>query len=434
MLRPTDFLLQECKNVRSLLRNTLRYTYSSESSVDIYRECLARLDLIDIGFHTLRVNDTDELQELWVQLSRLSVLTGRVERSHIEEFSWPFARSLKELATSVCSGADSGEPPLFLFSADDELSSYEVETEQNAPGLLQRPLFSINFPRSLKPFVLLHAILGHEIGHAAFAIPKLSARLRKEVIDVLVAESPLADLGNFEKWVYRTRSKLSIEFMVEKAHISWPEELYCDLFGMVTMGPSYLGANCSLLLPFDMRTVSSSHPPGLTRYWMTDSAAKCLKWSDAMNSPPLVKQAATKYFGTLSAIAQKVPRAFQLLQPKQIRAAVGNLQRILQPMGKTLFAMPPQAEIKRMVERLLAARPPVESVVSKALHVSNVHVDFRSILLAGWLAWHSDRRNEEKLDFASVNMLCERAVLLQSAVDYWETNKHRRSKSRARAK
>ena len=434
MFRPTDFLLQECKNVRSLLRNTLRYTYSSESSVDIYRECLARLDLIEDGFRVLKEDDTDVLQELWVQLSHLSVLIGRVERSHIEEFSWPFARSLKELATNVCSSVDSGGPPLFLFSADDQLLSYEVETEQSAPGLLQRPLFSINFPRSLKPFVLLHAILGHEIGHAAFAIPKLAAQLRREVIDVLIADSPLSDINEFEQWVYNTKSPLSIEFMPEKAHVSWPEELYCDLFGMVMMGPSYIGANCSLLLPFDMRAVSNSHPPGLTRYWMMNLGAQRLGWRAALNGSPKIRQSSNSYFDALSKAASKVPKKFQLLQSVQVGTAVSRLLEILEPLGQTLFSMPPQAEVARMVERLLAARPPVESTISKTLDISNQRVDLRSILLAGWLAWHSAGRSREKLDFMNLNMLCERAVLLQCAVDYWDTNKHRRSESHARPK
>lgn len=428
MLSASDFLLQECKNVRSLLRNTLRYGYSSESSADIYRECVARLDLIEFGFGVLHADDTDELQELWVQLSRLSSLIGRVERSHIEEFSWPFARSLHELANSVCGGADSSQAPVFFFSADDELSSYEVDTEQNAPGLLQRPLFNVNFPRSLKPFVLLHSILGHEIGHAAFAIPKLSAQLRKEVVDVLVAGSPLADLDRFVKWVNNTKSPLGIEFMVEKAHVNWPQELYCDLFGLLMMGPSYLGASCSLLLPFDMRAVSSSHPPGLTRYWIANVATEGLAWRTMLKKQKQLRQPAESYFGALSTAASKVPKKFQLLKAEQIALAVDKLASILEPMGNALFPMPSSDVLGRMVSRLLAARPPIESTVSRVLAISNEQADFRSILFAGWLAWHSSKLDKKTLSFVDLNLLCERGVLLQSAVDYWDSNKHLRSK------
>src|SRR5262245_56480587 len=211
MLEAKDFLAQECRNVRALLQNTLRYNYTSESSAAIYRECHSRLNLLEHGFKILEDDELDELRELWVQLSNLSVLIGNVERSHIEEFSWPFARALRELATGVC-GQDGIASPLFFFSSDDELSSYAVETEQYMPGLLERPLFNVKFPRSLKSFVLLHAILAHELGHAAYAVPKLSQAIKASVIDTLIHDSALTSLDSLDKWIQKTRSRINIDF------------------------------------------------------------------------------------------------------------------------------------------------------------------------------------------------------------------------------
>jgi hypothetical protein len=429
MLGAKEFLAQECRNVRTLLQNTLRYNYTSESSADIYRECHSRLNILEHGFKILEDDELDELRELWVQLSNLSILIGNIERSHIEEFSWPFARSLRELATGVC-GRDGIASPLFFFSSDDELSSYAVETEQYTPGLSQQPLFNIKFPRSLKSFVLLHAILAHELGHAAYAIPKLSNEIKTSVIDKLIHGSALAAPDSLDKWIQQTKSCISLEFSLDRAHASWPEELYCDLFGLLMIGPSYIGANSSLLLPFDMRSVSSTHPPGLTRIWMLNEAVKHLGWTRALSSPPNVKQATNGYLGELDIAAKKVPQKFRLLDTLKIRTAVAELQRIIGTMGATMFEFPPPKLLGEMVDSLLLARPPVESKVDQKLRIQNEHVDFRWILLAGWLVWHLSRAKKKGLSFSDINMLCERAVLIQSAVEHWNSNLSRRSRKR----
>jgi hypothetical protein len=434
MFRSTHFLLQECENVRNLLRNTLRYAYSSKSSSEVYSECLDRLELIEFGFKVLHEDDVDELQELWVQLSKLSELIGRIERSHIEEFSWPFARALQNLAIRVCadSSADVGDgKPLFFISADDELSSYQVETELNAPGLNKRPLFNIIFPRSLKNFVLLHPILGHEVGHAAFAVPKLAARLRKEVVDVLIAGSPLDDASQLEKWLDRARGGADPEFLVEKAKVLWPEELYCDLFGLLLMGPSYVGANSSLLLPFDMRNVADTHPPGLTRHWVMNEAVEALGWRRKLGGPAALKQPVNTYFDTLSKAAARVPKSFRLLSSLQIKKATEALVSFLEPMSPALFQLPKAEHLQRMVALLLKVRPPIESKVSADLKISNENVDFRSILLAGWLAWHSKKRDEKEFSFTALNLLCDRGIQLQTAVDHWQSNKASRMRCNA---
>lgn len=138
MLAPRDYRLQECENVRNLLRDTLRYSYCSKSSKDVYAECLDRLQLIERAFDLLEEDNEDILEEMSNQLSELSELIGRVERSRIEEFSWPFALALQNLALRICTeGMRAGDPiPRFFISADDELNSYQIITEQSAAGFI----------------------------------------------------------------------------------------------------------------------------------------------------------------------------------------------------------------------------------------------------------------------------------------------------------
>src|SRR5206468_395429 len=79
---------------------------------------------------------------------------------------------------------------------------YCVFTETYWPSTLRyKRILHIVFPRTNKYHVLLHAIFGHEIGHAAYAIPRLQSRLDKDVIAPLFADTPLADVASAEAWL-----------------------------------------------------------------------------------------------------------------------------------------------------------------------------------------------------------------------------------------
>jgi len=90
-------------------RNTLRYAYSSKSTQDVYNECLKRIQLIQDAFGILNEGDEDELQELSSAL-RIEPIDSRVERSRIEEFSWPFALALQNLADKICAATKTRIP------------------------------------------------------------------------------------------------------------------------------------------------------------------------------------------------------------------------------------------------------------------------------------------------------------------------------------
>lgn len=432
MLRPREFLLLECKNVRNLLHDTLRYAYSSKSSTQVYEECLARLQLIESELQAADDSDTEDIQELWVQLTGLAELIGRVERSHIEEFSWPFARALQSLAIDVCNDPrNPSESPLFFISAENDLASYEIDTEQGSAGLRCRSLFNIIFPRSLKHFSLLHPILGHEVAHAAFAVPPIGDRIVTDVLAPLTAGSPLSDRSRFQNWLQSVGQTLESDF-IDYALLQWPEELYCDLFGLLMMGPSYLGATCTLSQPFDVRSASDSHPPTLTRYWMLESAITQLGWRpDANESRTGLGALKSAYFGAFSSLLAGTSRGFKLLRSSSIKLALANLREFLTPMGNALFEMPPAKSLNAMVRRLQLARPPVESTFSNRLTVTNDDIDFRSILFAGWLASHGELTRIPEPKFLNLNLLCDRGILQQSAVDYWKNEPLARRSSQA---
>jgi hypothetical protein len=421
-----EFRLQECENVRDLLRNTLRYAYGSKSSQEVYNECLKRIQLIQDAFGILNDEDEDELQELSNQLSELSKLIGRVERSRIEEFSWPFALALQNLADKICAAnKDPGSAkPLFFISADDELSSYQIETEQGRAGIIDSPLFSIVFPRSLKHFVLLHPILGHELGHAANSATQHAALLQREVLDPLIKKSPLSDIVQFEKWLKSTSSDMDLDQRTD-AVWSWQEEFFCDLFGLLLMGPSYIGATISLLRPFKLNSISESHPPSATRFWMLEQAVRHLGWRQRYSGNKSLKKSVIAYFDSLTTLALNTPKKYRLLRESQITLALEGLQSFMRTIPEVNFLPPEPEQVARMCTRLLNGCPPAASDVSLSLKVTNVSLDFRSILFAGWLTWMSNERQKSDLSFTKLNMLCQRGILQQRAVDVWATYSER---------
>ena len=426
MFAAGEFRLQECENVRDLLRNTLRYAYSSKSSQDVYNECLKRIQLIQDAFGILNEEDEDELQELSNQLSELSQLIGRVEQSRIEEFSWPFALALQNLADKIC--AANKDPlsakPLFFISADDELTSYQIETEQGRAGIIDSPLFSIVFPRSLKHFVLLHPILGHELGHAANSATQHAEPLQREVLDPLIEKSPLANIVKFEKWLKSTGSEMDLD-QITNAVWSWQEEFFCDLFGLLLMGPSYIGATISLLRPFKLHSISESHPPSATRFWMLEQAVNQLGWRKRYSGNKSLKKSVNAYFDSLTTLALNIPKKYKLLRESQITAALERLIFFMRAIPEAHFLPPEPAQVAQMCTRLLNGCPPTASDVSQSLQVTNVSVDFRSILFAGWLTWMSDERKKGDLSFIKLNMLCQRGILQQRAIDVWTTYSER---------
>lgn len=422
MLAPSEYRLQECKNVRDLLRDTLRFAYSSKSSKDVYAECFQRLQLIEDAFKTLDEDNEDILEELSNQLSDLSELIGRVERSRIEEFSWPFALALQSLALKICTARkrEGDSAPCFFISADDELNSYQIITEQSVPGFIVTPLFNIIFPRSLKNFVLLHPILGHELGHAAISAPQHSQMLLEDVLNPLTAKSPLQDLTKFQKWLVKIKADLDLDEQT-RAVDAWQEELYCDLFGLLLMGPSYVGATTSLLRPFKTRTASDSHPPSLTRFWVIEQAVSFLGWRASLLKRGPLNKAIKRYFSSLTELASGVPAKYRLLSARQIQESLERLDKFLDTIPGVKCPTQDLNQIARMRALMLKGCPPVATDITANLKIGNPSVDFRSVLFAGWLTWMSEEHSKSALDFYQLNMLCQRGILQQSAVDVWNS-------------
>jgi hypothetical protein len=449
MLRLKEFLEQECRNVRQLLNDTLRNAYSVEVGKKFYLECSSRVDTLERQIRDVAPDDLKTQGLLSSRLSELSELIAGIERSHIGEFSWPFAEALNQLAVDICKHEEALPSPefdpLFFISAEGGLLAYSVSFEPLSEEMshAKNRIFNVIFPRSLKHSVLLHPILGHEIGHAAYSHINMCERLDREVLDPLLKGSKFADVKSLKDWFSRVSGVHVPREAANEIFEDWKEELLCDLFGLVVMGPSFVMAHRSLLRTIDPpgNELSSTHPPKLTRYWMIDVATRHLEWDE------FAKKAAGPFASAVKSCHEScgeplkaMPKEYKVFREDSIRNAVDGLKQILGPINGAVYKIPPYQEIEAMVARICEATPPIRTIVSipngrgASHNLENPASDFRSILLAGWLAWHKRTNVKNQIPFSVINRLCDLGLLHLQGISKWNVHEHAMGSRNDRAK
>jgi hypothetical protein len=436
---PKEFLLHECENVRTTLKDVLRHDYAAGSSRDFYNEFSRRIDSLESLIQPADSTDVSALGMFAVELSRLSSLVHHMERSHAGEFPWPFTEYLQDLATPLCTehlAENEGEPIIRVY-AEGGLFSYQINLEDDLSVLdLGRRIFTIVFPRTLKHHVLLHAIFGHEIGHAAWTIPQHQADLRNRVLGPLKGSGRLTSTSQATAWLQdakapapvidlRNQYDPSYSQIDNNKYELWFQEFMCDLMGLVTFGGSFLAAHQTLLLALDPTGYQwgPSHPPYACRKAMLWHACRHLKWDEfpaTVKDPKLradIDAFVNSYAGATAAGSWE-----DVFTPQQVGAAVDALLSILNAAGTSCFVMPDEATLLPLVQMLDGQIPPCGSDLSGAETPENRSVDFRHILMAGWLvAERANRGAGPQPGFLQLNKLCEMGLLQQRAIDLYRS-------------
>jgi hypothetical protein len=440
-----QFLLNECTNVRYTLREVLRHDYAAGSSEAFYKELSERLEFLRKLIEPADPSDTSALGTFAGELSLLSALVHQIERSHAGEFSWPFAESLVDLAVPICKERISSSPatePIIRVYAEGGLDSYKINLESDLSQLYTgRRIFTIVFPRTLKHQVLLHSIFGHEIGHAAWTIPGQRAKLLKNVVKPLYERGPLSSTSTATAWLRDKKAPDPVEQFRKQypdpyyteidrdQWESWFQEFMCDLFGMVSFGPSFLAAHKTLLSALDPTGYrwGPQHPPYACRKAMLWRACEYLGWNryiDKLKNSRL--RASVRHFRD-EYIGKSTPGAWEdVFTAGQVGRAVDSLAQILKDASSEPFPFPDEATLSQLVTMLLDRIPACGSDLSNSKNRRNRGIDFRHILFAGWLAWssiESERKDEQDLDFSQMNKLCEMGLLHQRAIDLYEQEK-----------
>lgn len=431
-----DFLAQECANLKGVLEETLRFKYGLEGtgSKEFFEECQARLTFLADEVSKADESNHDLLQNISALLNGLTSLISRIERSSIGEYSWPFVEELKRIATAICTEptlTNPKTPPQIYVLAGGGLDAYAIHPEVNRPSGSSKRIHTIIFPRTLKHFVLLHAILGHEVGHAMWRCSQHQNALRVIVNQHLFNAGVFSNPAETAAWLYsanapdRVKQILTVQaargvneknfFSVAASWLAWIEEILCDFIGLVTFGPSFIAAECNLLYACDPAGSGPgpNHPPVGCRVNYLLSAAQLLGFA-TQNFSSLSTRTYTQAFWAHLNTKRQNNAWFDVFTHQQIRDAADALANLLQAMPPALYGSPSNDDFSQLISMLEKIVPPVGSSLDETRSVLSRHVDFRHILYAGWVI---SATPPPKISFAQINRLCEHGIMQQRAVD-----------------
>ena len=430
MASSKKFLLQECANVKDVLDETLRYKYGKDGSKDFYDECSVRLAFTRQGVERAAEDDFDALAAFSSQINDLTKLIARIERSSIGEYSWPFVEELKEMATAICTEATlfgDATPPKIHVLSEGGLGTYAIDPEANRPSGSQRKILTIILPRTLKHYVLLHPILGHEIGHAIWANAKHQSTLKN------IRKNQLSKTGSVFESPQTTASRLysgDAPFAVRQSLIrlrgidesnifkhadwdAWLEELLCDLIGLLTFGPSFVAAACHLLHGLDPTGVhfGPAHPPVAWRLNMLLEGANILKY-DRTDIPGTEISEAVEAFWTDLKTHKAAETWSDVFTRADLEGAISGIEQLLTEHPPAIYPNDAEKDIERLFLDLKRRVPPAGFHVDEDDKLCCPLIDFRHILYAGWVYGKRD----EALPIVQLNRLCEHAIMQQRAI------------------
>jgi hypothetical protein len=424
------FLLQECKNVDRLLKQTLRFEYGADGSQGYYEECATRLAYIDGEICAADEQDSILLGSLCRDLNELSRLICRIERSSLGEYSWPFVEELKVIATAICTEANlSSSPPQIFVLADGGLDCYAIYPEQRKPSTAKRLLLTIVFPKSLKHFVLLHTILGHELGHALWRCSQHQQALKRNVLRVVIGKGSLLESSatieahllhkdapkEVADWLLVLQQNgINKGKLFEWANYSaWIEEILCDLIGLMTFGPGFAAALRELLYGLDGTGVEFGPNHPLTA-WRVNMILRCAELLGYDKSPAgQGNTAPVDEFWRAMKSARRASPWFDVFTDDQLVQAIAALQKILGAHPPALYPDSDEMTIDSLCGQLKKHVPPVGFALDAHREPVCAKIDFRHIIYAGWIVSESTGAS---IPFDTINKLCEHAIMQQRAI------------------
>jgi hypothetical protein len=426
------FLQQECNNLGSVLEETLRFKYGLEGSKEFFDECQVRLKFISAELSRISDTDSPQLQQAAFFLVELSGLISRIERSSVGEYSWPFVEELKRIANAICTEATLTDPnalPKIHVLSDGGLDKYAIYTEANRPSSAGKRILTIVFPRSLKHFVLLHSILGHEIGHAMWQCSKHQGALKVILDNELFSGGVFADTVSTAKWLYSPTAPSAVKtqlaswsakglnqsnFFQWASWRAWTEEILCDFIGLLTFGPSFVAAESTLLYSLDPSGtgIGQRHPPVGCRMNYLFAGAGFRGFTITNYGDASLKSSVDLFWSELKGKCQPDPW-FDVFSDTQIRNTADAIATLLQSLAPALYVQPTEPDLKHMMDQLARLIPPTGFQVDSRPSFRCRNIDFRQILFAGWAA----SANLKTLGFEHINRLCGHGILQQRAID-----------------
>lgn len=433
MWTPKTFLEQECSNLGHVLRETLRFKYGLDGSKEFFEECQVRLAFIKSELAVVSDDETKRLRKLTEELGDLSGLISRIERSSIEEYSWPFVQRLKDIANSACSEATLKDPkslPMVHVLSDGGLDAYRIYPEQSRPSSSKKRILTIVFPRTLRHFVLLHSILGHELGHAMWSSPQHQGALRYILQKHLTAEGAFKDEAATAAWLYAEDAPTEVKKQLHEWNQSdvdegtffsraavwdaWIEEILCDFIGIATFGPSFIAACCNLFYAVDPSglRVGPEHPPVACRANYLLTAATHLGLDRIEYKDSFLNESVDRFWQALRS-KRHSDKWCTVFSETQIRGAIEAISQYMANLPPAGYVQPNEGDLSSLLSQIRTLVPPAGFKIGRNLTFQLRSVDFRHVLYAGWVV----STDAAKIPFEKINRLCEHAIMQQLAID-----------------
>jgi hypothetical protein len=436
---PTDFLKEESENVERALRETLRYDYGPERSIEYYDECAARLQEIKKAVTVISPSDSQTISAYLTELANLATWISLFERSHLGEFSWPFADELRRMATILLADQNlKGDrlDPIVQVIAEGE--GYRIVYEHQVPATSGgRRFVVVAFPRSIKHHVLLHTIFGHELGHTALHTARAGVVLHRKVLTPLTASGPLSNESQATAWIndilapneiadvvqqYQHQQGVSFRF-TEHTIRMWLIELICDIFGLLLFGPGFLGAHRTLLQPmhpnaYTVDLTEPTHPPYAVRHKMLVQAMHVLGWHKPLTDPSHAGFHRAEIEFLKYILDDPYDTWAVVFDNAQLADAIAGMRKIFAPYPDLAYEPTDSETLIALLKRLARTLPPVLAEIDLDGQPVLKSVGISQILYAGWVYWEGRGQlaSETPLSFFVTNRLCDHALLQQRAI------------------
>jgi hypothetical protein len=436
-MTPYEYLEQQATNVEQALSETLRYEYGPKRTLDYYQECSERLDRIKFAITATSKIDYLAIQARLDELTSLSVWISLIERSRLGEFSWPFAEALRKMAEELL--ADTGlsgvkMEPIVHVVADGE--GYFIHYETTSPSGKHKFAF-IAFPRPLKHHVLLHSLFGHELGHTALHTVTAGNILQNEVLTALQADGPLQNPSEVTAWLSSAAAPIQVKdelnrylkgtgrafVFIEPFRLQWLDEFICDLFGLLLFGPGFAAAHQAYLRPlssnpYEIGLLDSSHPPYAVRHRVLVRAMQLLGWHNPISTKQPCQDAEDALLTYI--LADTYDPWSTVLTDKQLTDAIAGIEKVFAAYPNLGYVKPDSDTVIDLVSQLSMRLPPIIARLSNRGVPDLRAIDISQMLYAGWIytiGFDKLGLEGEPLTFLQTNMLCDRALLQQGAIN-----------------
>lgn len=434
---PFLYVQEEFDNVKRALDESLRYDYGPGQTADYYDECRFRLSGIAYELERLKSLGSRAVSPVVSQLWDLANRLTLIERSHLGEFSWPFADAIRGIAASLLledRGLEDESQPIIHMIAEG--TSYQISSEQVMGFNKRRRLHTVAFPRQLRHHVLMHALFGHELGHATFYLSRTNGLFHSgEPLSVVLSrilrrEGPLRDVASTMAWL---RSEQAPELVhrrmarstatISEANLDhWMVELICDLFGLAIFGPPFAAAHRTYLEPssrtaYEIDLEKISHPAYALRREILAGAFDTLGWSTPVSDETeaatrQAEQALVEYV-----CADRDPWA-EVFTREQLCDAMSAIAEHFAVTGTSFARRPDAKKLAFLVHRIADHLPPIWEEIDPEGVPATHSVRLEEQLYAGWTYWLARQQlDPAPLTFHQLNQLCDLALLQQQAID-----------------